>query len=308
MLSKLSKELQDQYTPPRPNEVRVYRLDGIRKKKVKEGVSSFTVPNSRQLPTSYVILDKGVHKTVALTTRLKPTKDPNVQQRVVEPVEFRMDSVGEIRITPENYPKFANTDKFLFFSPWIMKTYDENDNDLRPWQVKDLLGSFIHLVDKQAEARKLIEAEDAVFDARTAINAMTEKDMDITVLQLKLGMPQYLTYEEKKAALIKSAKSNTRSAKRISSMQSEEDMVLRRWINGVKEEGIIKITKSEKEFIWTEGLESIVKKMPGKTLEDSFLFYLKTEAGGEVKTLIDLTLEAKQTKGKKKPEDKAVKI
>lgn len=308
MLEELSQELQDQYTPPRANEVRVYRLDGIRRKKVREGVSAFTVPNSRQLPTSYVVNDDGVHKTVALTTRLKPTKDPKVTQRVVEPVEFRMDSVGEIRITPENYPKFANTDKFLFFSPWIMKTFDEDGNDIRPWQVKDNLGSFIHLVDKQAEARKLIEAEDAVFDARTAINAMSEKDMDITVLQMKLGMPQYLTYEEKKAALIKSAKSNIKAAKKIAAMQSEEDMVLRRWMNDVTEQGIIKKTKSENEFIWVEGLESIVKKMPGKTLEDSFLFFLKTEAGGEVKTLIDLTVEAKQSKGKKKPADKAVKI
>jgi hypothetical protein len=308
MLETLSQELQDKYTPPRQNEVRVYRLDGIRKKKVKEGVSAYTVPNSRQLPTSYIVNDKGEHKTVALTTRLKPTKDPNVQQRVVECVEFRMDSVGEIRITPENYPSLANTDKFLFFSPWIMKTFDENDKDLRPWQVRDNLGSFIHLVDKQAEARKLLEAEDAVFDARTAINAMSEKDMDITVLQMKLGMPQYLTYEEKKAALIKSAKTNTKAAKKISSMQSEEDMVLRRWINQAKDAKIIKLTKSEKEFIWTEGLETIVQKMPGKTLEDSFLFFLKTEAGGEVKTLIDLTIEAKNKPNKKKAEEKAVKI
>lgn len=299
MLDHLSKELREAYTPPKQGEVRIYRLTNIRKKKSKEGVSAYTVPNSRTVPDSYTVMDKGEPKSIVYTSRLLPTQDPNKVMRQAEPIEFRIENVGEIRITVENYATMAGVDKFLFFSPWVVPVLDSDGKSKSFWQTADKLGRFIELVDKQAEARKLLEIEDAKFDARAAINNMSEKDMELVIVQLKIGMPAYLTYEEKKAMLVK-ASQNVKQAKKISLMQGEEDMELRRFINKSIEHNIIKKTKSEKEYIWVQGLESIVKKMPGKTLEDSLIFFFKTEAGGEVKSMIELTIDAKSGSSKSK--------
>ena len=296
MLDHLSPELQALYQPPRANEVRVYRLLGIRPKKSKEGVSAYTVPNSRSLPDSYLVVDNNEQKTVVYTERMLPTDDPQKVRRKAGIIEFRMENIGEIRIQPENYARMAQIDKFLFFCPWV-----KHSDGLKDWQTRDNLGQFIELVDKQGEARKLLEKEDSIFDAKMAINEMTEKDMEITILQMKLGMPKFLTFEEKKAALVK-ASSNEKYAKKITAMQGEEDMMLRRFLLNAVDKGII--TNEGNDWNWGEGGELITKKMPGKTVEDSLIYYLKTEQGGEVKVMIELTLEAKTTPVKKEPAPK----
>lgn len=305
ILSHLSKKLQGEYTRPRPDEVRIYRLTNIRKKKIKEGVSSFTVPNSRSIPDSYTVIDDGEIKSVVYTTRLLPTQDPTKVLRQSEPIEFRLENVGEIRITQANYATLANVDKFLFFCPWVVPKMvtDKNTGEEKSanyWQTANRLGRFIELVDKQAEARKVLEKEDIMLEARIAIKGMSEKDMELTITQLKLGMPAYLTLEEKKALLVKTA-NDLKMSKRITALQGEGDMILRKFIDTAVKGGIIKKTKSENEFIWVKGLESIVKKMPGKTLEDSLIFFFNTKQGKDVQEMIDLTLSAKGEKdGNKK--------
>jgi hypothetical protein len=290
ILDHLSKELQAEYTKPRANEIRIYELTGITKKKSKDGVSAYTVPVSRSIPDSYTIIDGDETKSMVYTTNFTPTDDPLKVRRVVDPIEFLQVDMGRIRITPENYPTMANIDKFLFFSPWLVASRDADGVSNKPWQVRDKLGQFFRLLDSRGAAIQDNLADDMITDAKIAIRDMEESDLDIFILQMKLGLPKYLVLEEK-MNMLKKAVSNPQNAKRLLSMINEEDMEMRRSIDLAVSQNII--SKHNNSWSFVEGEEVIMKKMPSKTMEDSLIFYFKTESGGEVKLLIEKTIEAK---------------
>ncbi len=299
ILDHLSKELRSNYTELKKGEIRIYELTGITKKKSKEGVSAYTLPNSRSIPDSYTVSDNGEAKSIVYTTKNIPTLDPSKVTRVVDPIEFRQDNMGRIRITFENRAKMGDIDKFLFFSPWLVAGRTDEGLTDRPWQMRDKLGQFFALIDAKAKAKALLEKDDIIFDAKLSIRSMSEQDMDIVVLQLKLGMPSLLSFDEKKALLIKTSE-NPKMAKRISTMHNTEDLKIRKEIIAMEKVKIIKRNQSNSEYFWGDSLEKICDKMPGKSLEDSIFFYFKTKEGGEVMSLIRKTMDAKNTKAIKK--------
>lgn len=300
ILDHLSDELKGKYKKPEKNEVRIYELTGIVKKKSRDGVSAYTVPNSRNVPDTYTVIDGDETKSMVYTTKMLPTINPNQTMRKVDPIEFLREDMGRIRITPENYPRMANIDKFLFFSPWVVAIRDENGVSDRPWQVRDKLGQFIQIIDSRGKALAENLKDELITDAKIAIREMSDSDLDIFVLQFKLGMPKYLVEDEKKNLLNKFV-TNPKNAQKVLLMKDADGMEMRRAIGNALQANVI--GKSATTWFFVDGGEVITKKMPSKTMEDSLMFYFNTKDGAEVKQLIDKTVDVKTKKTPKKKAD-----
>ena len=283
ILDKLSPQLRKQYSPPRDKEARTYRLLGITKKRGTDGSTRYTIPMSKSLPDSYIVRDGDEMKTIVYTSKMVPTEDPSFMRRLSESIEFLQQNMGEIRIHKDNYHLMKEIDIYLFFSPWLMHSPDENGSVRRDWQVPTKLGFVYELIDSRSKAERELEIEDLITDAKLAVREMSEKDQAMFLRMFKLGDDKKITQAEIRANLLKFV-SKEKGARALIKATNQDEVEIRRLINEAVDKGFI--AKNETDWYYVEGEEVIAQKLPKKTMEDSLIAYLKTDGGERVRELL----------------------
>jgi len=298
MLEHLSDEMRALY-PGRPakGEIRKYVLDGIRKRATPEGGQTYTMPNSRSLPTSYPVMDGDVEKSIVYVNRVLPTEDPNKTTQELGYVEFRMEDACAISVSHENYNVTKNDDMFLFFSPFLIGAQK------KPWYLKHKLGMFVIQESPELLAGNFIDTDMEIHNAKAVVYKMSKEMRGIVIDQLKLGHAARMSDKEMTAALIRYCEARIHGkagagAKRILTLAENKDVVLRKLIKTAVNMGKIKASDSGTEMIWVQGGGSICPKLAGKTLEDSMILFFVSPEGREVLGSLKAIIEAAAVKAR----------
>ena len=309
--NNISDKLRSYLPRLKPNEKLRFQLNGI---------YIDTITKKLVCPTSYALIPtdriydpwagkkvskdvnefgyEGAYVDIAFILREVPAPPDSPKNSIIEfgRPEFKRTTAGIVEVIGGR----RETEKILM----ILFFNNKNTTNVgRPWFVKPSGKGVFHQIENKKVAKKTLEGELKIDQAKTAITNMSKEELDLAAAGLMPSKYHSMTGEERILGLRAIAANNP---EKILNLSKDVEVKTTAFIEECLKAHLIEMDKAKSQFIWADDKTEICSIKSGTTPHNSLKRFFQTDNGIEVLVSLEKQLELSKKSKEEKTEKPVV--